>query len=693
MKIITLVVLVMLLPATLSMATTHTISFINFPSFQFVPANITISLGDTIQFSLSAMHNAAEVSFATWQANGVTSNGGFSVPFGGGSLVLQQMGTYYYVCQNHGPFGMKGIITVDSAQNSLTIMSSIDQDGNIVTTGDRILKNWNLKLYKDSINSGIVIDSVLAGNTLTVNALPPGTYVAAEDDSIDWQHRSVHIDGISQGTTTVNHWSITVTSGESHTIEFINYAPHTIINSGLTFTPESLAVNTGDKINFVLEIFHEAREVSEATWLANDTTSNGGFEVPDGGGSIILTQTGIHYYVCKHHVSLGMKGKIIVFPPPVVVKMLPGWNMVSIPVLTPVNYTSTLFPTAISSAFSYQGSYTQQTILTMGLGYWLKFNDSPAVSINGFTVLSDTVDVQNGWNMVGSISDPLAKTTVTSLPPGIINSNFFGFNGAYYSADTLRPGLGYWVKVNQLGKLILSSGPAAGHSLIGSDVVRREASMIIIRDAVGNEQTLYVIHRDAETPATKFFSELPPLPPQGAFDVRFVSGRQLEMIDANASTDFPIQISSAVYPLNVRWNVFSQQHFLTLLIDGSRRPLSESGMMSIVTAPHVLFLGVSPGSVLPKAYTLHPAYPNPFNPSTIIRYDLPVESNVRIRVYNVLGQLVATPIDRVQNAGEKSISWNAERNGSGIYFIRLDAVSTAENGRSFSQISKVVLQK
>ena len=87
---------------------------------------------------------------------------------------------------------------------------------------------------------------------------------------------------------------------------------HIITNVGFTFSPSSLTVNAGDTIKFVLEAIHTAREVSEATWNANGTTSNGGFDLPSGGGTVVLTKVGIHYYVCVPHASLGMKGKITV---------------------------------------------------------------------------------------------------------------------------------------------------------------------------------------------------------------------------------------------------------------------------------------------------------------------------------------------------------------------------------------------
>jgi hypothetical protein len=66
-------------------------------------------------------------------------------------------------------------------------------------------------------------------------------------------------------------------------------------------------------------------------------------------------------------------------------------------------------------------------------------------------------------------------------------------------------------------------------------------------------------------------------------------------------------------------------------------------------------------------------YPNPFNPVTIIRYELPKESNVSLRVFNMLGQEVAVLVDEVQAAGHRSVEFNASGLPSGMYLYRLTA--------------------
>jgi len=81
---------------------------------------------------------------------------------------------------------------------------------------------------------------------------------------------------------------------------------------------------------------------------------------------------------------------------------------------------------------------------------------------------------------------------------------------------------------------------------------------------------------------------------------------------------------------------------------------------------------------LPQKFALHQNFPNPFNPTTLIRYDLPQSAQVELGIYNVLGQEVRTLVNEVQQAGYKSVQWDATNNlgarvGSGIYIYRITA--------------------
>jgi hypothetical protein len=78
---------------------------------------------------------------------------------------------------------------------------------------------------------------------------------------------------------------------------------------------------------------------------------------------------------------------------------------------------------------------------------------------------------------------------------------------------------------------------------------------------------------------------------------------------------------------------------------------------------------VPPG--IPASFTLFQNYPNPFNPRTTIRYTLPKRMHVRVAVYDLLGRVVSTLADGVEDPGPKSVSFEAGNLSSGVYFYQV----------------------
>ena len=95
--------------------------------------------------------------------------------------------------------------------------------------------------------------------------------------------------------------------------------------------------------------------------------------------------------------------------------------------------------------------------------------------------------------------------------------------------------------------------------------------------------------------------------------------------------------------------------------------------------------------ILPITYNLYNVYPNPFNPVTTLRYDLPEDARVNITIYDMMGRIVKTLVNGTQTAGYKSIQWNATNSfgkpvSAGVYLYQIRA-------GEFIQTKKMVVLK
>jgi hypothetical protein len=97
-------------------------------------------------------------------------------------------------------------------------------------------------------------------------------------------------------------------------------------------------------------------------------------------------------------------------------------------------------------------------------------------------------------------------------------------------------------------------------------------------------------------------------------------------------------------------------------------------------------------NVIPAEFGLAQNYPNPFNPSTAISYDVAKSAHVSIRVYDLLGRMVAQLVDGVQAPSRYTVNWNAAGLSSGTYLYRIDAQNQDGSG-TFTSVKKLMLVK
>ena len=395
-----------------------------------------------------------------------------------------------------------------------------------------------------------------------------------------------------------------------------------------------------------------------------------------------------------------------------------GWNMVSVPLLVSDYRKTTLYPTAVSSAFAYQGSYQARDTLQNGEGYWLKYASAATAQFSGTSFVRETIDVADNWNMIGGVSYPALITDVTPIAPTTVASNYFGYSSSsgYFVEDTLKPGKAYWIKVNNTGQIVLRSGsvliePLSSTSTMATDdkqsqdmALQEAYNILTLKDAQGSERKLYFSSKTGDIDVKKY--ELPPRAPEGIMDVRYKSNRMVEIAEGGIIREIPILISSAIYPIRIQWSTVDGEA-ATLLVDGKEIIMKGTGTALIsnpstsrVVDQSPIRLRLSPASAqeMPKVFMLHQNYPNPFNPTTTLRYDLPKDAHVSLKIFNALGQEIKTLVDEMQDAGFKSVEWGGTNAhgaavASGLYFYRLQALGTTDHRTTFTEVKRMLLLK
>jgi hypothetical protein len=134
--------------------------------------------------------------------------------------------------------------------------------------------------------------------------------------------------------------------------------------------------------------------------------------------------------------------------------------------------------------------------------------------------------------------------------------------------------------------------------------------------------------------------------------------------------------------------IFISREGYVITLDAADTTSPASGTIPVAFIEWIspLTTDVTTSGEQPSEFALLQNYPNPFNPTTTIRYTLPVRSQVTLRIYNALGQEIATLVDQVQDAGAKAVRFDASGLASGLYLYRLQA-------GSFVQTRSMVLMR
>jgi len=357
-----------------------------------------------------------------------------------------------------------------------------------------------------------------------------------------------------------------------------------------------------------------------------------------------------------------------------------GWNMISVPLHSADMSTYSLFPDAASNAFGFDNGYITVSELNLGKGYWLKFNSPGNYQIEGMSEYFP-ISVNAGWNMIGPFENTVPVNQIVSDPPGIMQTGFYGYDNGYFTTQNLEPGKGYWIKTSSPG--LINLGQNVNKTSVNSAAAEEFEGSIRFVDALGYSAALKIASGGSDI--NRY--ELPPMPPAGVFDVRFSSNRYAEKLNSGM---VKVNISGAAYPVKI-----SADNCSVIIIKGL------SGIRTTTDLTNENSVMVENGSDeiwvmqkdIPSDYTLSRNYPNPFNPSTKIRFGLKSESRVKLTIINSIGQEVAGFIDEILNAGNYERTFNAVNLASGIYLCRMEVFDLNSGSLVFFGVNKMLLVK
>jgi hypothetical protein len=273
------------------------------------------------------------------------------------------------------------------------------------------------------------------------------------------------------------------------------------------------------------------------------------------------------------------------------------------------------------------------------------------------------------------IGGPNCNVPLSSVgdPGGIIvPGTLYGYTGTYSTATSIDGTKGYWIKTNAAGTITISCNSTPANN-VREDIFSPEAladfGIINITDAGETSQTLYFNGELKDNTNIESFS-MPPVPPPGSFDARLVGDYRL-----TESDEVSIQLQATDYPVSiVITNLNSNEEYVLVeMANGVEVGTQKitAGSEIIIKNQEVSLLKVTKQQSLPTTYNLEQNYPNPFNPSTTIKFSLPEAAEVRLSIYNALGEKVDELVNTNLEAGWYNYQWDAGSIASGIYIYEL----------------------
>lgn len=357
------------------------------------------------------------------------------------------------------------------------------------------------------------------------------------------------------------------------------------------------------------------------------------------------------------------------------------WEMVSLPVSDADVHLQH------SQAFHFDYTYQSDSTLVANRGYWIRSDEQETLESRGEGVESAVLSLREGWNLIGSLVDRVEVSSIADPSEILTDTPVYVFNGGYETTESILPGEGHWIYADEAGDIEMDihdeAAEGADDRLLAAEADIEEG---VEEEDESGEKGPAEIRISAEQGEQSFFVSdaklekedkqkylMPPMAPDPVLDVRNSDGYRVmdqESVELN--------INAQAYPLRIELHGEDPPGTAFQLV--ARRDQTQD-LFNLHEDGEILIHEEYDSYKLQKVDAdevaeevdetkIEPNYPNPFNASTHIDYQLAEQTRVRIEVYNALGQRVATLVDEEKSNGRYSVEFNPGGLAAGVYVLR-----------------------
>ncbi len=383
---------------------------------------------------------------------------------------------------------------------------------------------------------------------------------------------------------------------------------------------------------------------------------------------------------------------------------------------------------------SYQ-EYASAPAVVPGRGYWVITRDLTDFGAAGVSVVPNetysgnrylSIPLQAGWNQIANpFAFPVTLLEAVINDNGTMTTDFTGciedvgyyYNGSNYFTQTTfdtwdgvflfaeKAGVELWIRYHEQG----TAGKVVADELQWTkEAPAWQMELTLTSGDFGDVANYVGVCADANVGFDVNDYREPPMAPEGVmlayklpdgskglhrtdYRPQFTDGATWDVVFSEGSNRVVTARGVESVPEGMEaWLILTNAGTIRLE-EGKEVRLPDDVMSAQLVIGNDGYVAGEVSSALPDKFSLNQNFPNPFNPSTTLRFALPKACHAELVVYNTLGQKVATIVDRQMEAGHHLVVWDGRDGGgqqvaSGVYFYRL-------NAGEFSQTKKMMLLK